>query len=76
VKEDGMRIVRSNESGFTLIEIMISAGITFVLAYAVATVITSTNKQESSIRLKQEMFNYQQTMRYERKIIPPPTPDP
>lgn len=65
-----------NSSGFTLLEIIIAAGLSVVIAMGLAMLMTSTTKTETNIRVKQEAFSYQQQMRYERKVSPPPPADP
>jgi len=68
--------VIQDEAGFTLVEIMIAAAIAFVVAFALAEVLTTTTRQEASVKMRQEMYNYIQQQKYENKIVAPPSPDP
>lgn len=63
-----------NERGFTLVEIMIAAAISIVVAFALAEVLVSTSKQEAGIKMKQELYNYLQQQKYENKVVAPPSP--
>lgn len=65
----------SNESGFSMLEVLIAGAITVVIAFGIATLMNSTTKQETNIRIKQEAFSYQQQMRYERKVAEPTAAD-
>jgi Tfp pilus assembly protein PilV len=64
-----------DESGFSMLEVLIAGAITVIVAFGIATLVNSTNKQETNIRVKQEAFSYQQQMRYERKVAEPVQPD-
>ena len=55
---------------------MIAAAIAFVVAFALAEVLTTTTRQEASVKMRQEMYNYIQQQKYENKIVAPPSPDP
>ena len=64
------------ESGMTLIEIIIAGAIVLVVALGMATLLSSASKTESNVRLKQEQFLSDQEWDYNFKISPPPKPNP
>jgi Tfp pilus assembly protein PilV len=66
-------IIRS-EDGISLIEVIIAAAIAIVIALSLADMMVSTNKRETLIKQKQDIYNDQQQLRYENKIIPLPSP--
>lgn len=68
-------VILTNDSGFSMLEVLIAGAITVVIAFGIATLMNSTTKQETNIRIKQEAFSYQQQMRYERKVAEPVAAD-
>ena len=75
MKRLSMKFSTNNESGMTLVEILIASSILVVVALGFSYVITSTVKQENSIKFKQNLFNSREQQRYEEKVVPLPSPE-
>ena len=64
------------QSGFTLLEVIVSVSILTVIALGIAHLMENTDRQERVMRVKQAAFSYQQNLRYERKVTEPPSSGP
>lgn len=64
----------TNQTGFTLIEVMIATGLTVILALAIASVMTTSAQQQAVLGAKQNAYTVIQEIQYEKKVAPPPAP--
>ena len=69
-----MKNALKTESGFTLIEILIAAGLLGLLALVVSSLFFYAGKQQSRIQGRGAVFEFQQQLMLDLKIRPLPTP--
>jgi Tfp pilus assembly protein PilV len=74
--EESIPTILRASDGFTLVEIMLTVGLLLMIAFGVSELIVGTLRQETDIKLKQEVYNHQQQIRYESKVISLPTSVP
>lgn|GEM_PF-2116613 len=71
-----MRISHShrNESGFTIVEIMIASAILMVLAFAISTMLFNSSKQQSKVEDRSNRADFIQGTALDLRLKPVATP--
>lgn len=67
---------RLDESGMTLVEVLIAAGLTIIIALAVSSLFVEMTRQQEQTKEKADIFSMQQQLTYDLKYKPLPTSTP
>lgn len=65
-----MILKKNNESGFSLIEVMIASGILLVVAFAVTSMLFQMNKEQNRTKDKADLYGLQQQLTYDLRYKP------
>lgn len=65
-----MILKKHNESGFSLIEVMIASGILLVVAFAITSMLTQMNTEQNRTKDKADLYGIQQQLTYDLRYKP------